>query len=252
MTHERLPLVLDLDGTLLHPDPLPGATAIPGRTRPAYMARESILALRRMSPRFAIIVATARSWAGTRPVVAALGEAGVPISGLVLEDGALWGRTADALAPTAAFDGDALRRALEAVALPSFAWQEDFQACLVARAPDAHTAITLAPLLARGARAKVRGVRCFRDGRKVYLMAGEATKWAALRRLLGERADLAAGVGDGLNDVVWLARAAFPCTLAGARPGVLRLVAARGGHAAIESAHRGIVEALAAIAARFA
>lgn len=91
-------------------------------------------------------------------------------------------------------------------------------------------------------------MRVFRDGRKVYILPQSANKWNALQKLLGDQAPLAAGVGDGANDLVWLPRVAFPATFARANAELIEAVQTRGGFVCQSDGHEGIAEILRAIA----
>jgi hydroxymethylpyrimidine pyrophosphatase-like HAD family hydrolase len=135
-----------------------------------------------------------------------------------------------------------LRRTLGA-ALPDlpFSWQEDFEACLVARSETPAEAETLLAGLGGEALRLDPTLRCFRDGRKVYVTGAGADKWTALVALLGDRAEGAVGIGDGANDVCWLGRVATPCTLAGVTPDLVALVRERGGLVSDDAGHAGIL-----------
>ncbi len=237
----RRALVLDLDYTLLHLESAPGAIEVPGRTRSAYLAAETAEALSGLRERHDLFLATARSWHGTRPVVEGLARRGVTVAGVVLEDGALLGPPGKYRPLEPGRDWKGLRRALGA-ALPDlpFSWQEDFEACLVARAETPAEAQMLLTLLGGEALRLDPTLRSFRDGRKVYLTGAGADKWTALEALLGERAAGAVGIGDGANDACWLCRVATPCTFAGAAPELVSLVGDAGGLVSEEPGHAGI------------
>lgn len=255
-------LILDLDFTLLHLQPVSGSIEVPGRTRSAFLAPATIDALGALQNRFALILATARSWDGTHWVSDGLRSRGVFISAAILEDGALL------YSPTqnSALDGPivpqsarpleagrnwpALRGEIEArrqCSWPAFEWQRDFVACLVARAESSEQCARLmdawAPLL-REWNAVGRELRLFRDGRKLYVAGAHADKWAALKYLLGPRAPESAGVGDGANDVCWLGQIAQSCTMAHASAQVLAAVRARGGFVSDADGHAGILQVL--------
>lgn len=248
----RRPLVLDLDGTLLHLQPAPGAVTVPGRTRPSYLAGATLDALVRLGRCYDLVLATGRSMAGTRIVLEALGSRGARVAGLVVEDGSRFG-TPGALRPLephrcwrdlrGALDGDRDRD------WPPFEWQEDFESCLVARAAEGEHAAALAPALLDRARRREGALRGSRDGRKVYVTGEDAHKWSALQALLGEGAREAAGIGDGENDLVWLSRVSLPCTLAGASPAATEAVHGAGGIVSASPGHAGLAEVLARIEA---
>lgn len=238
----RRALVLDLDYTLLHLEAAASAIEVPGRTRSAYLAAETVDALSDLQERYDIFLATARSWYGTRPVVEGLVLRGVTVTGVVLEDGALLGPPGEHRPLEPGRDWKGLRRALEdGVPDLPLSWQEDFEACLVARSETPEMARTLLALLGPKALRLDPTLRCFRDGRKVYLTGGGADKWAALVALLEERAQDAVGIGDGANDVCWLGRVATPCTFAGAAPEVVALVRKGGGSVSEGAGHAGIL-----------
>lgn len=258
----RRALILDLDFTLLHLEAVSGAIEVPGRTRSAFVAPRTVAALRALQDRFAIVLATARSWDGTHWVSDGLKRCGVPISAAIVEDGALLylphedntldgpGVPQSASALEAGRDWNALRLEIEAARQswwPAFEWQRDFVACLVARAQSSeHSALLMqawAPLLREWNQAG-RELRLFRDGRKLYVAGAQADKWAALKYLLESSAEAATGVGDGANDVCWLAQIALPCTMAHAAPQVLAIVRARGGFVSDSAGHIGIEEVL--------
>ncbi|NJN66944.1 MAG: hypothetical protein HC884_09610 [Chloroflexaceae bacterium] len=252
----RRPLILDMDGTLLHSEPVPDALVIPGRTRPSYLSRTVTESLSHLSQRFDVVLATGRSWAGMQVAVEGLQRHGVAIAGLCVEDGAKVGRPGSWTVLEPHRDWHRLRTWIDAVsgdpAWPSFEWQEDFQSCLVARAATYAEARTLAPLLFARATddAPEPGLRVFRDGRKVFLIGAAVNKWQALGVLLGERAASSAGFGDGLNDVCWLSRIADPGTLRGCAPEVLQAVLAAGGVVASQGGHEGIAELLRTLSPR--
>lgn len=259
---DRRALILDLDFTLLHLEAVPGSIEVPGRTRSAFLAPETTEALRALQDRFALVLATARSWDGTHWVSDGLKARGVFISAAVLEDGALLyspqevSESDGPQMPQSARplesgrDWPALRGEIEARReswWPDFEWQRDFVACAVARTESGEHSARLmeawTPLLSEWNVAG-RELRLFRDGRKLYVAGLGADKWAALKYLLGPRAPEAAGVGDGANDVCWLSQIALPCTMAHAALQVLAAVRARGGLVSEREGHAGIEEAL--------
>lgn len=246
----RQALVLDLDGTLLHTEPTSGVE-IPGRTRSAYLAAETIAQLKQLAETMDLVIATARSWGGTQPVLAGLAAHGVAVAGVITEDGAMLG-TPGAMRPLGdPHDWPALKRSLAAQAPVPFAWQTDFEACLVGRCADREAAAALITHWQAVAGRLAPTLRSFQDGRKVYATDRGATKWEALVALLGARAEQAAGVGDGLNDVCWLSRVALPCAFGAAQPEVARLVE-RSGLWAPEHGHHGIKRVLERLAAESA
>ena len=237
-------LILDIDFTLIHLEELPGAIEVPGRTRSAYLAPRTVEILGELQARFEIVLATARSWDGTRWVSQGLSERGVQISRLVMEDGALWGAPGDVRAWDETRDWPQLRAQIDdsrRAEWPDFEWQPDFKACLVARCADGEAAAQLMEIFARAA--PLDELRLFRDGRKVYLLPRAADKWSALQKLLGARAQTAVGVGDGLNDLCWLRHIATPATLAGATPPIEALARERGLISSL-SGHEGIADIL--------
>jgi hydroxymethylpyrimidine pyrophosphatase-like HAD family hydrolase len=244
---QRRALILDLDFTLLHLEPVPGAIEVPGRTRSAFISPATVGALIDVLPRFDLFLATARSWHGTKPVVLELTARGVEVSGVVLEDGGLLGLPVELRPLEPQRDWKNLRVAFEQAfppECPPFKWQEDFQTCLVARVATSEEAERLQASFAERAKQVDSTLRCFRNGRKVYGAGALANKWKALEIILGRRAVEAVGIGDDLNDLCWLAEVALPCTLNGASPEVVSLVANAGGVVSETAGHEGICELL--------
>lgn len=239
-------LILDLDFTLLHLEYVPGSIEVPGRTRSAYIAPQTVAILRELQAKFDIVIATARSLDGTRWVVDGLQGCGVKVAALVLEDGARLGAPDDLRAFEPELDVEIWRAQIEAERDdgPEFEWQFDFESCLVARCQDSmESEITCRKWLDFAPATRVKP-RFFRDGRKVYALPARADKWSALQRLLGEKATGAAGVGDGENDLVWLPQVACPATFARAKPALIEAVRAKNGFVAELDGHKGIAEIL--------
>ncbi len=245
----KTPLILDLDFTLIHLEYLPDSIEVPGRTRSAWLAPQTVEALRELQSRFEIVLATARSWDGTRWVADGLNERGVKVENVVIEDGARLGEVGDLRAFEPNFDAAKARESLVArTGWPAFEWQLDFQNCAVARCQAPDKAMELMAIFAKHSALQPFDPRFYRDGRKVYVLPKRADKWSALQQLLGARATLASGVGDGENDLVWLRHIPMPATLAGAAEPVHLWVRAHGfvsemgGHAGIADALRHIGE----------
>ncbi|BCM92258.1 hypothetical protein IAD21_04137 [Abditibacteriota bacterium] len=242
----RRPLILDLDFTLLHLEYLPGSLEVPGRTRSAWIAPQTVELLAALQTHCAIVLATARSWDGTHWVADGLAERGVNVAGVVLEDGALVGSMDQLSEFDPSFDVTALRARVEAEKTddwPAFDWQFDFKACLVARCETRDEAAHLSAIFARRYATK-SPCRVYRDGRKTYILPRSADKWSALQQLLGEAASEAAGIGDGVNDVVWLPLVAHPATFASAEKHLVEAVLNRGGYVSSLDGHDGIADIL--------
>ena len=237
----KRPLILDIDFTLIHLEFVPNSIEVPGRTRSAWLAPQTVEALRELQNNFEIVLATARSWDGTRWVCDGLNQRGVNVESVVIEDGARLGQIGELRAFDASFDATKIRDTLVAQAnWPAFEWQLDFQNCAVARCQDHQLATQLMKIFARQSDLQKWDPRFYRDGRKVYILPQFANKWSALQQLLGARASHAAGVGDGENDLVWLPKVAHPATFSDANAGLIEAVRARrgciggaGGHEAI-------------------
>ena len=247
MSTPRRPLILDLDFTLLHLERRPNSIEVPGRTHSAWIAPQTVELLSELQKEFDLVLATARSWDGTRPVWGGLQARSVHLGGAVIEDGAVFGRPGDWQRMDAAFEIEALRAFAEtrkSTVWPEFEWQYDFEACLVARCDNPQNTVVLLQIFAEQIEWPSAQLRFFREGRKVYVISKRADKWSALQKLLGERAPLAAGVGDGENDLIWLAKVQSPCTLSGAATPVSALVEARKGYLSPHRGHDGIVDAL--------
>ena len=245
----KRPLILDIDFTLIHLEYVPNSIEVPGRTRPAWLAPRTIEVLGELQSNFEIVLATARSWDGTRWVCDGLNQRGVSIESVVIEDGARLGRVGELRAFDADFDAAKIRESLvPQTHWPDFEWQFDFQNCAVARCETREEAAQLMDIFAEQSGLPKWHPRFYRDGRKVYILPESANKWSALQTLLGERAARAAGVGDGENDLVWLPNVEFPATFENADAMLVEAVRGRrgciggaSGHEAIAQILRGVV-----------
>ncbi len=246
MTALRRALILDLDFTLLHLEYVPGSIEVPGRTRSAYVAPETVRILGELQTEFDLVLATARSLDGTRWVVDGLQNRGVGVAALVLEDGARLGAPDNLRAFEPEFSVKAWRARLAEISRngSDFEWQFDFESCLVARCENGDAGERVHENWAKSCDVDREKVRFFRDGRKVYALAARADKWSALQLLLGARASQAAGVGDGENDLIWLPKVALPATFARARPVLVEAVRAQSGFVSSLDGHEGIAEIL--------
>ena len=238
-------LILDIDFTLIHLEFVPGAIEVPGRTRSAYLAPQTIEILGELQANFEIVLATARSWDGTRWVCDGLNARGVGVGGLVIEDGARLGEIGALRAFDADFNAIEVRETLVAQkGWPAFEWQLDFENCAVARCQTPTDAAQLMAIFAAQPKLQKWNPRFYRDGRKVYVLPRAADKWSALRRLLGERASRATGVGDGANDLVWLPKIAHPATFSDANAALIEAARARGGFVGAAGGHGAITAIL--------
>ena len=236
--------IFDLDGTLLHPDSVVDGFQVSGRRRCSYLATSTVNALRRLSLRFSIVLATARSWDASRAVLSYLEENGVPLFAHILEDGGIVSRDGSLLRVGQPWNQEELRRVVirSRAQLPPFELQSDYSSCLVARTSSPAEA----KLLWKGLRQLIDSgwpeVRGYTDGSKLFLLVNVIDKWAALSRLLGRSATSAVGIGDGVNDICWLSQVSVPCTFTNAPPRVRQTVIDRYGMISRESGHKGCVE----------
>ncbi len=241
----KRPLVLDLDFTLIHLEYVPDSIEVPGRTRSAYLAPQTVEILGELQSEFEIILATARSWDGTRPVADGLNSRGVEVENVVIEDGACLGKIGALTAFAPNFTATELRESLPVEDdWPTFEWQLDFENCAVARCQTPALAARLMTIFENQKSLQHWNARFYRDGRKVYVLPREANKWSALQRSLGERAETAAGVGDGENDLIWLPNVAFPATFSDAAPALIEAVRARRGYVGGPRSHAATGEIL--------
>lgn len=246
----KIPLVLDIDFTLIHLEYVPNSIEVPGRTRSAWLAPQTSEVLGELQSSFAIILATARSWDGARWVADGLNERGVKVEKVVIEDGAKLGVIGELKAFAPDFDAQQARESLRVQNdWPAFEWQLDFESCAVARCQTPEFAAELMTIFNAQPALRFFNPRFYRDGRKVYILPKTADKWSALQQLLGARARQAAGVGDGENDLVWLRHIQTPATLNGAVEPV-EFWAREHGLVSELSGHAGIADALRQIGER--
>ena len=182
----KRPLILDIDFTLIHLETVPGSIEVPGRTRSAYLAPQTVDILRELQTSYEIVLATARSWGGTRWVADGLNQSGVKVENFVIEDGARLGKIGNLKAFVPDFDAEQVREILEIQkSWPAFEWQLDFENCAVARCETHDSAAQLLTIFERHETLQKWHARFTRDGRKVYILPREADKWSALQTLTG-------------------------------------------------------------------
>ncbi|RYG70691.1 hypothetical protein EON80_07225, partial [bacterium] len=122
-------LILDLDFTLLHLEFVPGSIEVPGRTRSAWIAPTTVEVLHQLQEKFSVVLATARSWDGTRWVVDGFQQHGVNVASVVLEDGASLGVPGNLQPFEPNFDVEAWRAKFDTpeMRVTPFEWQLDFE-----------------------------------------------------------------------------------------------------------------------------
>ncbi|WP_373500158.1 hypothetical protein [Desulfococcus sp.] len=235
--------VLDLDGTLCHPEPIRDGFPIRGRTAASVLAADTLDRLARLSRTIDIIVASGRSCRTAADFRGVFTRAGVVIAGWILEHGAVVpGRPAWTRAVTAGVDLDGVRGRLERMirdrGLPIDA----------ARYAGSHEHILLfsgdGALSAKRFLAGAAGIlgddfRTIVGPRKIALIPKRADKFAAFAANFGATHLLAAAAGDQPDDLTLLKHAAFPMTHAGADRRVRRCVRSRGGYLAPSVGHSG-------------
>lgn len=253
-------LVVDLDGTLLHPEasdlPAPGISGV------QYMSRRAADLLREISRSLPVIIATGRNARSVGRVLKNL--SGISFRGFVLENGLLArtrlmenpnprDRTASARNPNPlpssrsvpeTWPGTLPKKWDDPWApicrrLPEWRRLEDYETCLGLLFPRSETS-PRESMEAALADAGMTG-HIWVEPRKVFVYPSPPGKLLGIRSLNVEPFIV---LGDERNDIDLLRAAAHPGTLASAHPEVQRTVETRGGYRSRSFSHAGAEDLL--------
>ncbi len=236
-------LILDIDGTLLHTQICSGV-AIPGRTRSSYFANATLKKLQQLSHFYTLVIATARSYQASKQILQTFATANIPITLSLLEDGALIvsHKQAQIRHP---YHWQPLAKQLEQKFThhsTPFEWQIDYTACIVARYVKTRDSQHWFPIWQDHLAQHKPELRCYRDGRKLFVLQTQDDKNLALKTCFPNHYSQAFGVGNGNNDLCWLSQIANPMTLNDAEIQVKQLVASKGCYLSPYPSHQGIID----------
>ncbi len=233
-------VILDLDGTIVFPEP--AEIPIPGRSRATYLSAATADLLRQIGELSQLYIATARSAASVKRLVSSLPE--VAFAGFVLECG-LVQRSRIAAQSTASREQLALTSHLK-FALPDWEHVEGYEqmVCCIAPRSIPNPLEELKCCIQRSATAQAWLFH--QERHKSFAYPAALCKVAGLQRLGVEQLDFAAG-DDFRYDGSLLDRASYSLTLSSADPELIQQVTARAGFVTTESGHVGAVELLSEI-----
>ncbi len=244
-------LVLDLDGTLSHADPIPGGRVIAGTTGPSFLAEETLDLLAGLSEQVPVYIATARSKVRVTDHVRHFADRGIRIRHWILEYGTIisghpqW--TDRVLADIRLDDVHKTLSALVTrhdLKVDTRAYRQDHHGILVYSAQDRNQAGRLVSLAHT---MLAQRFRIHTGRRKLTLIPATADKYRAFRYLHPANNTPFIAAGDSREDLPLLTRAGFAATLLGADPRVVTQVRTRNGCVSTDPGHTGSRQILDAI-----
>lgn len=236
-------VVLDLDGTIVFQEQ--AEVAIPGRSRPTFLAAETAKRLERISRKANLVIATARNGASVAGLVRGLPE--VAFAGFVLESGLIWRREIADVAERLT-QRDKLAERLRSH-LPTWEHVPHYDRMICVLAPST----THAPL------EEIRELLAtwelssewisHQERHKTFLYPRPLCKRNGLREIGCEQIDIAAG-DDSVYDRSFLEAATFPVCPAESCAELKTIVRNRSGFVGTERSHAAAAELLEVIEAR--
>lgn len=214
-------LALDLDGTLLHPEP--EAIPVRGRSGYRYLSRKSAAILAEISRLIPVVIATGRNAQSVRRLVCQLKN--VSFRGFVMENGLISRISLKAVSHQDKWE-DA------ASLLPDWERLTGYEECLgLMIPPDTQDPEkTVEEVLIRTGRT---GHIC-RESRKLFVYPFMPGKLSGIRKL-GFEPFIA--LGDEVNDLDMLGASAYPATLITAHDEVRHCVRKKKGYCADQMSH---------------
>lgn len=233
-------LAVDLDGTLLHPEP--AELAIPGLSGIQYMSRTTADLLREIARFLPVIIATGRNAHSVGRVLDHL--SGISFQGFVLENGLLTrprlipkSGPSDSVSP----DSPTRQDPWEPICrrLPHWRRLHDYENCLGLVFPESEAFPRTAVETALAEAGIVGHIRC--ETRKLFVYPTRPSKRVGIRAF---NVDPFIVLGDEWNDIDLLEVSPHPGTLASAHPDVRRRVRYKGGYCSRWSSHAGTEDLL--------
>ncbi|MDM8515157.1 HAD hydrolase family protein [Desulfobacterales bacterium HSG16] len=215
-------LAVDLDGTLLHPEP--EAIAVKGSSGFQYMSKKAGNLLERISQKLPIIIATGRNAASISRLTQQLSD--TCFAGFVMENGMV-SRTCAAPAHRKHDPWQSLVQALKG-------WErlEEYENCLGVRVPDKIDSPLIAVKKAMAASGTTGFI--YTEPKKVFIYPSVPSKLAGIRQL-GFAPFIV--IGDEKNDLDMIEAAFHPATLCTAHENVLKFVAQQNGYCSKKTSH---------------
>jgi hydroxymethylpyrimidine pyrophosphatase-like HAD family hydrolase len=224
-------LVVDLDGTLLHPEP--ESIAVPGRSGYSYLSGVVATKLAELSRRYHLIIATGRNQWSVQQLLRQL--LGIRCAGFVLENGLVC-RTDLA----SAVESNPIWTEV-AAALPHWERLANYEQCFGAIVPEADLECAAAKLLQVLENLGVTDGYVYAERHKIFASLEMPNKLAGLRRLEARPHIV---FGNDWNDLDLLRVGMHVATLADASDEAKAVVQERGGYCSPWRSHRGVIDVL--------
>ncbi len=230
-------VVLDLDGTIVFPDP--AEITIPGRSRATYLAASTAVLLESISKRCNLYVATARNAVSIAAMVRSLPA--VRFAGFIVECGLVW-RTNIHDPP---IHSPVRYRFYENLiqSLPQWEFVDGYEQMICCIAPEhiSHPADHAATIVTSFSPSVPWLVH--QERLKTFFYPKQLCKVTGLANLGVGKVDFAGG-DDFRYDYGLLAAASYPLALPSADEAIVQLVRARRGFVATSTVHAGATEML--------
>lgn len=226
-------LIVDLDGTLLHPEP--DAIPVPGHSGVQYMSRDAATLLAGLSRKIPVAIATGRNARSVSRLVVQLNE--VDFRGFVLENGLAARPTLDPPMESRIEPDDVW--ADVARSLPEWERLQGYETCLAMIAPPALE--NPADYLKTRLEATHPDVHFYREARKIFVFPRRPSKLSGVRAL-----NLAPYIvlGDETNDLDLVAAARHAGVPASAHDTVKQCAAKNGHYCSPNHSHGAAVDLL--------
>lgn len=236
-------VVLDLDGTIVFPEE--AEIAIPGRSRPTFLAAKTATRLERISRKANLVIATARNGASVAGLVRGLPN--VTFRGFVLESGLVWRRAIHEIADRFR-ERDELAERLRCC-LPDWEHVPHYERMICVLAPSSidNPLRELQELIATWELSSEW--MSHQERHKTFLYSRPLCKRGGLQQIGYERIDIAAG-DDSVYDRSFLQVAKFAVCPLESCAELKDLVRAQGGYVGTERSHDAAAELLDIIEAR--
>ena len=235
-------VVLDLDGTLVFPEE--AEIAIPGRSRPTFLATETAVRLERIARKANLVIATARNGTSVAGLVRGLPD--VAFGGYVLESGLVWRHDIHEVIDRMP-ERDALAERLRDH-LPDWEHVPHYDRMICVLAPH-NISDPLDEIRQQMADWELSSSWISHQERhKTFLYPQPLCKRSGLRELGCEQIDIAAG-DDSVYDRTFLEAAQFAVCPAESCTELQEIVRAQGGLVGTKRSHAAAVELLEVIEA---
>jgi hydroxymethylpyrimidine pyrophosphatase-like HAD family hydrolase len=249
--HKRKAFVFDLDCTINHAVPIAGGLTIHGRTTNSLINRSVLTVLKKISEHLTLFVATGRSLDTVADFKTHFANAGIEISGWILEHGTVVegypGWTENVLNSVNLSTIHSKAKAIireHQLPIDTEYYKNNHQGFLLYtgenKVSSEYFLSQLSGLLGSHFRTIV-------GKRKISIIPKTGDKYLAFKEIFGGEYDIVFAAGDAPDDLSLLQAASFPLTLSDASPLVQEYVRRRGGFISTHINHAGTINILETI-----